>query len=472
MLGELTSVFGLLNGYLLKNRISKTALGLISFPLFLSFPALAATSTLTTKGIVTGTAPYLTFDNGQTKATDTAALLTIKLSDGRVYGQTNNTSTPTNPIMLPVEGQTLADVQMFMPLDRKTVSLSELIAAPNNYWGDDNGDGKGVNGIAASGSLTLKIQDSTGRVLDRNDTISLCDGATYYKVDLSGTAGSLQTKYGIPNKTDFAASNITYYIKPKPTSKPYVCNAQPNLNNSGGTHNGPITEWDPAKGFKVQRVNTPSSNFPTMGAHGLFFNLTIAGDVWQNMSYDKSPASSGIDISIGNGGSANVAKVMLNGPRYNTNNATTAVPTTFTIYSDKAKTNKVYSFTIGKWFIATPMTDNTYNEDYCLEHYGSKYRVPNITEYTNANGNFWEGGLAGQPNNYQRRIGGGLFAEWGDMRNNLVYTSSDFDFDAEGYGTYWASEKYNDKWQYFVYSDDGAVLHAVHYTTRYACVTP
>ncbi|MDF7670255.1 hypothetical protein PT276_03390 [Orbaceae bacterium ESL0721] len=463
-------LFCLLGLHLLKNRINQPIFSLLTLPLFLTFPASAATKTAITKSIIIGTAPYLTFDDGETKETDANALFTIKLSDGREFSQVNNPSTPANPIELPNEGETLVDVEMHIPIDKNRVNLSELITA-NNYWRDDDGDG--VDGITITGSLALSIADSTGKILNRDDNISLCDGATYYKVVLSSTAGNLKTKYGLPNSSDFAASDITYYIKPKPTTKPYACFAQPNLTLSGSSYNGPANEWSATKGFKPQHINVPSSNFPTMGAHGLFFNLTIVnGGNWQSVSYDKSPNNSGIDITISNGGSTNVAKVLLSGPRYNTNNATTAVPTTFTLYSDKGKTNKLYTFTIGKWFIATPGPNATYSASYCVSKYGSKYRIPRVAEYTNANGNGWAGGLAGQPNNYQRRIGGGLFAEWGDSRNTEYYTGNDFD-ENDFYGRYWALEKVGTN-QLGVYSDDGLIVYGTTDTNRnrFACVTP
>ncbi|MDF7671415.1 hypothetical protein PT276_09470 [Orbaceae bacterium ESL0721] len=447
----------------------------------MALPASAAMTTIETKNIIIGTAPYLTFDGGETKATDTAALFSIKLSDGRVFSQDNNQSTPDNPIELPVEDQTLADVQMFVPIDKQIVNLSELIITSNNYWRDDDGDGEEKDTITATGSLTLQIQDSTGKTLNRTDNISLCDGATYYKVVLTSTAGTLKTQYGSPNSTNFAASNVTYYIKPKPTTKPYACWAQPNMQYSGSqpdgpsieyyNWDGPVTQWDKYKGFKLQNINTPSSNFPTMGAYGLFFKLTIAGDVWQNVSYDKTPADSGIDIIIDNGGSTNIAKIQLNGPRYNTNNANTVVPTTFTIYSDKEKTNKIYSFNINRWFIATPGAGNGFKANYCVNRYGSKYRIPSVTEFTNANNKYynWTGGLSGQPKNYQRRIGGGLFAEWGNMYSGNYYTSADYD---NNY--YWAFESYSSSIQRNVNSSNGYVGGIITNLKDYlfACVTP
>ncbi|MDF7670693.1 hypothetical protein PT276_05700 [Orbaceae bacterium ESL0721] len=454
----------LLKGQLFKNAITQSLL--TSLPLLLALPASAAITT--TKSTIIGTAPYLTFDGGITKEGDTRKLLSITLSDGRVYSLENNDSTPTNPIELPVEGQTLADVQMFMPIDKTSITLNELIAEPYNYWGDDDGDG--INGISATGTLTMQISDAEDRTVKRDDKLNAC--VAYYKITFNNSAGSLKTQYGSPNTVTFPATTATYYIKPKLPTKPYACYAQPNLSGRGGSYDGPASQWDNKKGFKPQDINVPSSNFPTMGAYGLFFNLTIAnGGNWQNVSYDKTPANSGIDIAISGGStsSTNIAKILLNGPRYNTNNATTAVPTTFTLYSDKAKTNKIYSFTIDKWFIATPGDGGGYKADYCTNRYGSGYRIPSVREYTNANGYGWTGGLSGQPNNYQRRIGGGLFAEWGYTYNGSYYTGSDFDH----YWYYWAVET-DKQWQRYVNSNYGKVdsRYASYSDSRFACITP
>ncbi|MDF7666668.1 hypothetical protein PT273_02190 [Orbaceae bacterium ESL0727] len=193
---------------------------------------------------------------------------------------------------------------------------------------------------------------------------------------------------------------------------------------------GPASQWDATKGFKPQNINNPSSNFPTMGANNLFFNLIMQGTGanYSTVRYDKSPANSGINLTIENGGSTNIAKITVTGPKYGDSSATanTTVPTTFTIYADTNKTNKIYSFTISKWFITRRGETGVYNANYCRNTYGSNYRIPNVAEYTNANGNGWTGGLPGQPNNYQRRIGGGLFAEWGNSMASRYYINSDF----------------------------------------------
>ncbi|MBI0061785.1 hypothetical protein H3T83_11335, partial [Gilliamella sp. M0320] len=104
---------------------------------------------LTTKttNIIYGSAPYLTFDGGRTRVTNTEALLGISLSDGRRFTPTTNDSSSTNPIVLPAIGQSSADIGMLVPTNTDSIALSSLIGTPYNYWGDDDGDGQGVNGV-------------------------------------------------------------------------------------------------------------------------------------------------------------------------------------------------------------------------------------------------------------------------------------------------------------------------------------
>ncbi|MDF7668020.1 hypothetical protein PT273_09220 [Orbaceae bacterium ESL0727] len=149
-----------------------------------------------------------------------------------------------------------------------------------------------------------------------------------------------------------------------------------------------------------------------------------------DVTYEAEPASSGLRLSIT--GSGNVAKVALTGPRdgATSEQAATAVPTTFTLYANtNGKRTKLYSFKLSKWFIVRfGFTSNDgnggnsgYNANYC-SRYGAGYRFPTIAELTNANSDdsyysfAWIGSLGSQGTKfYTRQIGGGLFAEWGNM---------------------------------------------------------
>ena len=95
--------------------------------LFISFSNHALTAK--TIYIIQGSAPYLTFDGGQTRATNTEALLGISLSDGRTFTSTTHASW-RDPIVLPVAGQSFADIGMFVPTDTNFIELSSLIGPP------------------------------------------------------------------------------------------------------------------------------------------------------------------------------------------------------------------------------------------------------------------------------------------------------------------------------------------------------
>ncbi|MCO6545059.1 MAG: hypothetical protein J6564_04390 [Gilliamella sp.] len=56
-------------------------------------------------------------------------------------------------------------------------------------------------------------------------------------------------------------------------------------------------------------MNNPASNFPTMGAYGLFFTMDMVDSLGSDMTFDKSPATSGIDLTITGNGS--IAKIRL-----------------------------------------------------------------------------------------------------------------------------------------------------------------
>ncbi|OCF95212.1 hypothetical protein A9G16_00870 [Gilliamella apicola] len=186
---------------------------------------------LTTKttNIIQGSAPYLTFDGGRTRATNTKALLGISLSDGRTFTPTTNDSR-NHPIVLPVAGQSFKDIGMLVPTNTDSIALSSLIGAPYNYWGDDDGDGKDVyyGDITATGSLKLSIVDKDGNPVARNEVLTSCNNnKAPYKLTLSNSEGRLTTRYGVPNESRFSASNATYYINPK--AAPVICFARPDL---------------------------------------------------------------------------------------------------------------------------------------------------------------------------------------------------------------------------------------------------
>lgn len=101
--------------------------------LFLSFSISCQALSAYATNIIQGNAPYLTFDSGQTRVTNTNYLLSISLSDGRKYTANNNSS--IKPITLPNLGETLANVNMYIPIDNDSISLNSVIGSPYNFWG-------------------------------------------------------------------------------------------------------------------------------------------------------------------------------------------------------------------------------------------------------------------------------------------------------------------------------------------------
>ena len=102
-----------------------------------------------TSNKINGNVPYLTFDGGRTRVTNTEGLLGISLSDGKQLSPTSNSSNLSAPIELPEVGQSFVDIGMFVPTNKSSITLSSLIGPPHNFWGDDDGDGQGVNGITS-----------------------------------------------------------------------------------------------------------------------------------------------------------------------------------------------------------------------------------------------------------------------------------------------------------------------------------
>ena len=387
---------------------------------------------LTTKttNIIYGSAPYLTFDGGRTRVTNTEALLGISLSDGRTFTPTTNNS-ERNPIVLPVVGQSFNDIGMLVPTDTNSIALSSLIGTPYNYWGDDDGDGQGVNGVTATGSLNLSIVDRWNYPVARNEVLDICSAP--YKLTLSNTSGRLTTRYGIPNESRFNAGNATYYINPKTLSA--ICFVRP---LGVGFDFGGLSDdiYNNDKGFLPQSV-TPSSyglNFPTTGAHNLFFELWFGG-VSQALSW--APVShGGITATITPYSNSNVG-VTLTGPVVTDPNqrqsenpdsiGRPSLPQTFELVGRDSSGNAVvkYGFELKQWFVNRGPNWYSYSsvESWCNKIGG--YRMPKVMDLTNAtcqgegSNADCQGAVGATPsspdNRYRRHIGTGLISEWGRM---------------------------------------------------------
>ena len=437
---------------------------------------------LTTKttNIIYGSAPYLTFDGGRTRVTNTESLLGISLSDGRTFTPTTNNSSSTNPIELPVAGQSSADIGMLVPRNTNSIALSSLIGTPYNYWGDDDGDGQGVNGVTATGSLNLSIVNRWNQPVSRNEVLNVCKAP--YKLTLSNGEGTLKTRYGVPNESRFSASNATYYIKPK-VSSPLICFARPFLQYGSGFQL-PASTWDDNRnGFLTQSV-TPSSygsNFPTTGAHNLRFALDIVGSN-QALSW-ASVSHGGITASMSQSSRDSVV-VILKGPHWyysesDEKKRPPSLPQVFELVGRDSSGNAVvkYGFVLKQWFFNNGNNSTYYPSasSYC-NRYG--YRLPKLKELTNASCTGGWNSLpydcqgatpsSGRSDSNYRHIGAGFFTEWGEMRK---YSDATF---YSGY--FWTSDRPSNSNDNFlvVSSYKGGISSKAprNYSASVACVYP
>ena len=385
--------------------------------LITSYSSLALTAK--TMNIINGNAPYLTFDGGRTQAKNTKGLLEISFSNGDKFTPETNSSSLDDPLTLPEVGQSFADINMLIPTNTDSIDLSLIIGPPFNFWGDDDGDGQGINGISATGSLNLSIVDRNGQAVTRNTVLEPCKAP--YKLTLSNTEGTLKTLYGVPNESRFNANNVTYYINPK--ASPAICFAKPNL-KYGSTDEwdfdfrGPASIWDPKKGFLTQTAK-PSSyglNFPTTGADNLYFDLDISGN---DQVLHWAPVShSGITATMTNSTKTSVrvtltsdfdteSQLSLDDPG---NIDKPSLSQVFELVGRDSPDGNVvvkYGFELKQWFINRGKTvyTNFENQKSWCEKIG--YRLAKVEELTNAN----------PPSSkyYTRKIGAGLFTEWGNM---------------------------------------------------------
>ncbi|OCG07847.1 hypothetical protein A9G13_06440 [Gilliamella sp. wkB178] len=463
----------------------KRCLALMSL-LLLPYATTTQALSATTAQVIHGSAPYFTFDNGATKFTTGDGLLGITISDGTTkitYTPADNTSTVSNPIVLLKENQRFTDIGMLVPPTTDSITLNDLISAPYNYWGDDDGDGQGANGVTASGNLSVSITNKYSQVVSRSVSLDICQAP--YKVVLTSTDGSLTTQYGLPNSTNFSGSSTTYYISPK--APPKICYARPNMEfgtNSqeipGFNFAGSATIWNWPKGFLVQST-TPSSynrNFPTTGANNLHFDLLVGGIdaatlTWPTVTQGGITATMTVNPprdSYFNPDGASSVRVTLTGPLATASQqssatpgsiATPTLPQTFVLVGKDSSNNEVlkYGFKLQHWFVHRGTKEDTPpNQSSWCRSLGGGYRLPQVKDLTNAvcsgaNSTSWcQGAVGATPsssgNHYQRNIGAGLFTEWGSM---YFYTAAGF-----VYNYYWTSDS-NGSNQFYVNSNDGYV---------------
>ena len=450
---------------------------------------------LTTKttNVIYGSAPYLTFDGGRTRVTNTEALLGISLSDGRTFTPTTNDSR-NHPIILPASGQSFNDIGMLVPTNTDSIALSSLIGAPYNYWGDDDGDGQGVNGVTATGRLKLSIVDNDNNSVARNEVLNICKAP--YRLTLSNDGGILKTRYGVPNESRFNSGNVTYYIKPKETQ---ICYATPST-----FPNGPAGVWEYYMGFLTQSF-TPSSyglNFPTTGANNLFFYLEIRGT---NQALSWAPVSHGGITATMTYPTSDSVKVTLTGPvatesQWSSDNPgrinRISLPQTFELVGRDSSGNAVvkYGFVLKQWFVNRgPSYYDTHanTKSWCNKIGG--YRLPKVKDLTNAacrsntgfgvcRGDYEHdvNALTATPssyfNNVARYIGAGFFTEWGNMSYYTGYPEgANFVGNHFTYGEYLTSDKSSSGNHFFAISGYDGSLYYKSYTYDKAyglCVYP
>ncbi|MCO6551386.1 MAG: hypothetical protein J6563_00230 [Gilliamella sp.] len=447
--------------------LSKSALVLAPL-LLLSYTQGTEALTVNTTNTIHGSGPYLTFDGGRTKATNTDTFLAIELPDGRRITQSTNTSSVTNPIRLPSGNYTFNDIHTVLPSGTTSISLNSLIT--QGKWGDDDGDGQGAGGVTASGNISLIIRDKDGRTVNRGDTLSKCSAP--YRVTLSSSGGSLTTQYGVPNRSTFSGGSATYYIKPDSSGNCYfVERVMPNLqlSKSGSGQGG---GWSRTEGF--------SSEFPTTGADGLYFDLKIpaaldasqlswavnTSGILNAMVSWRLPNQSDYWITDK---SRYVTRVTLSGPRADSTQRNSSnpspltrpsLPQTFELVGRDRSGNEVrYVFTLRKWFVGRAMSSSWENQRSWCNSLG--YRLPRVRELSNTTfGDFQGGNSRGNP--YYTRNIGIFFSEWGSVSD---YVNANI-----GGGFYMTGEK--DRGDPYGIASDGEAWILVGYNANAVCVTP
>jgi hypothetical protein len=410
------------------------------FLLLSAFSSQALTSQ-TTRNVIHGSAPYLTFDGGHTHAANVDELLAITLPSGTRITPSTNTSSAINPIQLQYPNKSFTDIGMYMPLNASSVALSTLIGPPHNYWRDDDGDGLDSGGVTATGSLTLSIVDKYDNAVSRRDTLDICKAP--YRITLRSTGGTLSTGYGVPKSRNFSASTATYYINPNVSQavcfvKPILrfgSNNEPNL--SGFNFAGPSNIWNPDKGFLIQSTDPAhyDRNFPTTGAHNLYFDLTIEGVNANELSWPPvthsgitakmTPDSSGTSVRVKLGGPVATSKQWHSSSPGNIPRP--SLPATFELVGRDSNGRAVikYGFSLKQWFVNRG-TDRRYSSPDALSWCNSiGYSIPRVRDLTNAqctgagSGYWCQGSVGATPtssgNHYMRYIDAGFFSEWGNM---------------------------------------------------------
>lgn len=460
----------------IRKRKYTTVLFYLSSYLTLSIVAnsVSALSNQTAK-FINGTAPYLTFDNGQTKSTDTKALSWISYMENGQEVKYNQPPKDSNnnplPIAIPNSIATFADIQTIVPVSSsmdsdkvQSIDFSAILQAPYNYGRDDDGDL--VN--AGTGKISMRITNSLGQNVARTDAVDKCLAPYYINLHIENS--SIKTQYGVPDSTTFSDLNDNYFLHVGSSSL-FTCFVQPKTLSQT---NGVSGQWDSDKKvFLVQNINDPESNFPATGANDLNFNLIVAGlNNYRQLSYTKEPSNSNIDLEFSE--SKEVPVVTLKGPTSNSPSSKMSFePTQFTIYADPGKTMPIYRFKLRRWFIPQTNSNGSYilenKYDNAVSYCASlpNYRLTSLPDLTNGNAYGWNGGYPGNDQKKYRQINGGLLSEWGALDNPFGYGNSWTIF------AFWTNTPSTVQNQHYIVSSNGDSISVVkNQYTQTVCVSP
>lgn len=388
---------------------------------------------------------------------------------------------------MPNLGETLANVNMYIPIDNDSIALNSVIGSPYNFWGDDDGDGHGLLGISATGNLSLTITDKDNQTVSRNAALDICRAP--YKLTLISTSGELTTQYGVPNRSLFTGSHATYYINPK--IEPKICFVRPqlaygsNTEISGIDFRGPSSMWNINKGFIPQStiLSSYAMNFPSTGMNKLYFELDIGGARplrWDEVEHE------GIKAEITPDSTGSRVTVTLTGPaakdsQFNSNTpgrvAKPVLPQTFELVGRDSNGNVVvkYGFQLKQWYVNRG-DHNYYTYDSTLSWCNNiGYRLPHVKDLTNSicagpwSSPSCQSSVGATPpsngNNYQRIIAAGFFSEWGYMD---YYNGNQQDNH-----NYWTIDPSNMGGYYSVHSNNGHInSHSSDILLRGLCTVP
>ncbi|NUF50204.1 hypothetical protein [Gilliamella sp. ESL0250] len=257
---------------------------------------------------------------------------------------------------------------------------------------------------------------------------------------------------------------------------------------------GPADIWNPHYGFLVQSTNPASYglNFPTTGADGLYFDLIIMGEA-RDLRWESPIRGKGITVTVArrpifNSDGDVEYRVTLNGQhaRAHINNPhprridnEIELPQTFELVGKNRSGEEIvrYGFVLQKWYVNRGRKFDTFQNQlsWCSS---LGYRMVQVKDLTNSacrgsgSGPHCRGAISATPhstgNHYQRRIGAGFSAEWGDTG---IYTRAGFENHF-----YWTSDAAGGDYQFTVFMGGGYIgnHNALPNNTNYygLCTTP